>query len=163
MNYRSGRLAAEAHAKKFEAALKRSRKQAGQSAVRHFRESFRNEGFTDEGLDKWAQVQRKIPETSAYETATRAQRSRGILRGRGILANSVKVLNESGFKVTIGVAGLKYAAVHNDGAELSRSKIFGRQTRKPFTVVIPKRQFIGNSRVLERKITTQLLKTWEQS
>ena len=151
--------------KRFERKLKRARGIAGNSAVRHFRDSFRNEGFTDETLEKWKQVQRKIPGTLAYELATGAARSRGILRGpgRGRLSKSVKVLESSEYKVVVGVEGVPYAPYHNYGVTWSQRSLFGRQLKKVLRVEIPKRQFIGNSKKLENAITERLGEAWAQS
>jgi hypothetical protein len=132
--------------KKFKANQQRNFKKAGLMAVRHFRESFRNEGFTDNGLEKWTEVNRRKPETKAYKYAKPAARTRGILRGKGILANSVKVISTSPTQIVVGVQGLKYAARHNDGLD-----------------GMPKRQFIGNSKVLEQKIDKLMLQAWGQS
>jgi hypothetical protein len=132
--------------KKFKANEQRAFKKAGLMAVRHFRESFRNEGFTDDGLSKWDNVQRRMPKTNAYKYATPSARTRGILRGKGILANSVKTISVSPVQIVVGVQGLKYAARHNDGLD-----------------GMPKRQFIGNSKVLEQRIDKLMLEAWGQS
>ena len=149
--------------KKFQQNLKRARNMAGNMAVRHFKESFRNEGFTDTALEKWTEVQRRIPGTLAYETATGAARTRGILRGKGIMVNSIKVLQSSEYKVVIGVAGVPYAPYHNDGAKWTQRKLFGRELKEPKQVEIPQRQFIGNSQTLEQKIETRLGEAWDRS
>ena len=149
--------------KRFEKNLKRARGIAGNSAVRHFRDSFRNEGFTDESLEKWAEVKRRIPGTLAYETATGAARSRGILRGTGKMSKAVKVLQSSEYKVVIGVEGIPYAPYHNFGAKWTQRSIFGRPLKKPIQVEIPQRQFIGNSKKLENAITERLGEAWAQS
>lgn len=155
--------AMRAQIKKFQQNLKRARNMAGNMAVRHFKESFRNEGFTDQSLEKWTEVQRRIPGTLAYETATGAARTRGILRGKGIMVNSIKVLQSSEYKVVIGVAGVPYAPYHNDGAKWTQRKVFGKPMREAKAVEIPKRQFIGNSKVLEQNIDKRLGEAWAQS
>jgi hypothetical protein len=38
----------------------------GTEAVEHFRESFKNEGFTDEQLEKWPEVERRKSESNWY-------------------------------------------------------------------------------------------------
>lgn len=149
--------------KKFQQNLKRARGMAGTMAVRHFKESFRNEGFTDTALEKWTEVQRRIPGTLAFETATGAARSRGILRGKGIMVNSIKVLQSSEYRVVVGVAGVPYAPYHNFGAKWTQRSIFGKQLKEPKQVEIPQRQFIGNSQVLEEKIEKRLGEAWAQS
>jgi len=149
--------------KKFEQNLKRARNMAGNMAVRHFKESFRNEGFTDQSLEKWTEVQRRIPGTLAYETTTGAARTRGILRGKGIMVNSIKVLQSSEYKVVIGVAGVPYAPYHNEGAKWTQRKLLGRVLKEPKQVEIPKRQFIGNSQTLEQNIETRLGEAWDRS
>ena len=155
--------ALEKQRKRFEQNLKRARNMAGNMAVRHFKDSFRNEGFTDQSLEKWTEVQRRIPDTLAYEVATGAARTRGILRGKGIMVNSIKVLQSTGYKVVIGVAGVPYAPYHNFGAKWTQRKLFGRVLKEPKQVEIPQRQFIGNSQVLEEKIEKRLGEAWAQS
>jgi phage gpG-like protein len=153
----------EQQKKRFEKNLKRARGIAGNSAVRHFRDSFRNEGFTDNGLEKWTEVQRRIPDTLAYETATGAARTRGILRKTGRLSKSIKVIKSTQYTVVIGVEGVPYAPYHNEGAKWTQRSIFGRPLKQPIQVEIPKRQFIGNSKKLESEITKRLGEAWAQS
>lgn len=153
----------EQQRKRFDAKLKRARGIAGNSAVRHFRDSFRNEGFTDDSLEKWKEVKRRIPDTLAYDLATSAARSRGILRGTGKMSKSIKVIKSTQYTVVIGVEGIPYAPYHNEGAKWSQRSLFGRPLKQPIQVEIPKRQFIGNSKKLELEISKQLGLAWAQS
>ena len=180
----------EKQRKRFEKNLKRARGIAGNSAVRHFRDSFRNEGFTDESLEKWDPVKR------AETGRTKAQRSRGILRKTGKLSKSIKVIESKEYKVVVGVEGITYAEVHNNGfrgivnvrphkrQNIIRAKVQGGFTgtankRKTQTIEllgsrvnvkgysyrqnIPQRQFIGNSFKLENTIQERLGEAWAQS
>jgi len=114
-------------------------------AVLHFKKSFQNEGFTDSDLEKWKEVQRRIPGTKTYNAVVKKHQrdtSRGILTGRTAnLGRSIKATHEPG-KVTV-FSDVPYAAAHNEGTTNA-----GRNRN----VTIPKRQFIGKSETLEKEI-----------
>jgi phage gpG-like protein len=122
----------------------------GVESINHFKESFDNEGFTDESLEKWQDVKRRDPNSPWYgfslENKNRFSEKRTtdkILTGEtGELKESITYTKTSG-TVTIR-SDKKYAAVHNFGRQ---AKIFGKKT---FTM--PKRQFIGKSGILIKKI-----------
>lgn len=116
-------------------------------AENHFADSFENEGFTDETLQKWP----KRKSLGRFDEAARGKR-RGILIGKNSGAgkmrnatrvrklasrNEVKVSNDAK-----SAKGYPYPKVHNEG--------LGN---------MPKRQFIGNSRQLNRKIKKDIVKT----
>lgn len=117
----------------------------GVEAVNFFKESFQNEGFTDETLEPWEEVKRRIDP----KRPNHAEASRKILTGEtGDLGRSIEYTQEPG-QVTIiadttGVGSDKdYAAAHNEGTTTA-----GRNRN----VTIPKRQFIGPSKTLDKKI-----------
>lgn len=90
----------------------------GAEAVAHFKDSFQNEGFTDQVLVKWQDVQRR----TNPKRVDRAAASRPILTGAtGDLGRSVDYKAMPG-EVTIkgdtmGAGSDKdYAAAHNEGA-----------------------------------------------
>lgn len=118
---------------------------AGAEAVEHFKESFQNEGFTDEVLVKWQDVQRR----TNPKRVDRAAASRPILTGStGDLGRSIDYTAQPGEVVvksdTMGAGSDKdYAAAHNEGTTTA-----GRNRN----VTIPKRQFIGKSKALDKKI-----------
>jgi len=107
----------------------------GVEATKHFRGSFRKGGFTDDTLHKW---QRRKNNRDA---------GRAILVKTGRLKRSVQVVRRTLTSVTIGSSGdLPYAVVHNDGLRAGRGRGFK----------MPKRQFIGDSKQLERKLIREL-------
>lgn len=119
----------------------------GIEAVNHFQDSFQNEGFTDVSLERWVEVKRRQGKGKG------ADATRKILTGRtGALHDSIEYKVEPG-KVTVSAnpqnvgAGVNYAAVHNFGVTDAGRK---RNT------VIPKRQFLGESQVLNKKIQDQI-------
>lgn len=114
----------------------------GVEAVKHYRKSFRNQGFTDQTLSNWKPRKRTERSRSG---------SRAILIKTGDLRRSVRVIRKTLKGVTVG-SDLPYAIVHNDGLRAGRGAGF----------IMPKRQFIGASmqlnrrlkRILNRKIKT---------
>lgn len=104
----------------------------GVLAKNHFTESFRNQGFTDESLEAWKP--RKRTERSRMG-------SRAILVKSGRLRRSLSVRRFGALAVKI-TTDVPYARVHNDGLRSGRGKGF----------IMPKRQFIGYSGKLNRKI-----------
>lgn len=98
----------------------------GRLAVNHFKGNFRLQGFLDSAVDPWKR--RKLADT-------KRRSGRGILIDTGTLKNNIRVLGAPGNRVIIGTRGIKYAKRHNEGL-----------------AKMPKRQFIGNSKILEGKI-----------
>lgn len=155
----------------------------GVEAVNHFKESFDNEGFTNESLQKWPEVKRRKNKTRG------ADAMRKILTGpTGALGNSIEYDKQPG-KVVISAnpmnrgADENYARIHNDGgtinhpggtayfitkdklaAFVSNEKASGRNLprTKPHPITIPKRQFIGNSKVLNQKIVDKIQRYLKQ-
>ena len=131
----------------------------GNEAKNFFTESFQNEGFTDETFDKWDKVKRwENPKNWTVITRGKnkgkkrplcAAATRKILTGTtGDLGRSIEYKPEPG-QVTIisdtkGAGSDKdYAAAHNEGTTTA-----GRNRN----VTIPKRQFIGKSATLDRRV-----------
>ena len=122
----------------------------GAKAVKHFKDSFQNEGFTDEVLVKWQDVKRR---TNPRKRRTRSGRTpasetQPILTNSGDLGRSIDYTPQPGMVVvksdTKGAGSDKdYAAAHNEGTTTAGRK---------HNVVIPKRQFMGKSKVLDRKV-----------
>jgi phage gpG-like protein len=117
----------------------------GIEAVNFFHESFQNEGFTDEVLEKWQEVKRR----QNPKRPERASASRPILTGEtGDLGRSIEYKIKDGDTVitadTVESGSEKdYASAHNEGTTNA-----GRN----HNVVIPKRQFIGKSKKLDKII-----------
>lgn len=105
----------------------------GNIAKRHFVKSFKDGGFTDVNLDPWAK--RKRLDKSDRRTGT----NRAILVKSGHLRGSIRVKVANFNKIEIGAYGVPYARYHNQGV--------GK---------MPKRQFIGQSRLMTRKISKRI-------
>lgn len=108
----------------------------------HFTEAFQDEGFTDAAFLKWDEVKRRLnPKTKG------AKASRKILTGdTGDLGMSIDYTNAANGEVTL-YSDVPYADAHNSGTSTA-----GRSRN----VRIPQRQFIGDSEVLNQKITKKL-------
>lgn len=104
----------------------------GVLAVNHFTQSFRNQGFTDENLQMWKP--RKRTERSRMG-------NRAILVKSGRLRRSIRSKRFGLLAVKI-YTDVPYASVHNNGERSGRGRGF----------IMPKRQFIGYSGILNRKI-----------
>ncbi len=108
---------------------------AGNEAVMHFRDNFRKEGFVDESLQKWKPSKRKSDPKHpdrAYNT---------LMSRRNNLYKSIKK-RVAPAKVIIST-DVPYAAAHNEGTNNA-----GRSHK----VKIPKRQFMGPSKQLDKKV-----------
>jgi phage gpG-like protein len=118
----------------------------GTEAVKHFKQSFHDEAFSDKSSKDmpWQEVKRR---KNAKKSDTSAGARRKILTGKsGDLGDSItysvegNVVNITSDKV--------YAEVHNKGLKAGRGKGF----------TMPKRQFIGIAVLLKRKWTTKINK-----
>jgi len=98
-------------------------------------------GQTDEG--KWA----------TRKKADKNKKSRGILVQSGTLRNSITVLKSTWDGIVIGSRGVAYAAIHNFGL---RGRAFGK-----YSFTLPKREFIGKSTALNRKIFIMINKQFK--
>jgi phage gpG-like protein len=115
----------------------------GDEAVSHYKKSFRDEGFTDRSLKKWKEVKRRInPRNPKAAAATRP-----ILTGSGELGQSINWDKGAGRKVVVR-SDKVYARVHNEGLRAGRGKGFK----------MPKRQFVGKSAELTKKINDKVTK-----
>lgn len=152
----------------------------GREAVAHFKENFDQEGFVDNGLKKWKDVKRRDPSSKWYGfdykgekrvsyrfkrdrktgktykvkqqkklNFSKAATIRKILSGSsGDLRKSIRYIPKSG-KVSI-TSDKPYAYVQNYGGTI---KIFGKKT-----VMLPARQFIGESKELNDKVENIIIK-----
>lgn len=118
----------------------------GNIAKNHFLKAFEDEGFTDNTLDPW-----KSRKTRDKSDRARPNDRRAILVKRGHLRRSIRVGSARFDRIEVGSYGVVYAARHNRGL-----------------AGMPKRQFIGSSRVMSTKIRakirTEILKAiqWAQ-
>jgi len=112
-------------------------KRVGNVAKNHFLESFDNEGFSDGSIksDPWDERKSK---TKRDQVAKRRQ----LLIQSGALKRSIKVASNPTFrKIAVGAYGIEYASRHNRGLS-----------------GMPKRQFVGKSKILDRKIRNLISK-----
>ena len=104
----------------------------GVEAVNHFKDNFQKEGF--DVPKSWQEVKRRT-------WGRGADASRKILTGRtGDLGRSIQKRVEQTRAIIF--SDLIYAPVHNYGLRAGRGKGF----------LMPKRQFIGDSKILEDKL-----------
>lgn len=125
----------------------------GTEAIEHFRESFTNEGFTDENLEKWPEVERRKTDSDWYGHSGQTGKFSAARTTAKILTGETNELqNAFSYKHTeTGVRVINdkaYAAVHQFGLQ---AYIYGK---KAFTML--KRPFVGRSRVMVKKINTEL-------
>jgi phage gpG-like protein len=141
----------------------------GVEAINHFKESFVNEGFTNQSLDKWAP--RKIIRAGSTN-------SQPILIKTGELADSIDYRVE-GSTVVI-YSDKKYAQIHNEGGVIAvtdnmRSYFWSqfylakeagdttlmeqfKSMALAKEIKIEQRQFIGESEVLNKRIADKILR-----
>lgn len=105
-------------------------------AVNFFSANFKKQGFDDNGVTQWQEVQRRIPGTKTYKSSTPAARSRAILQGKGTgqlrsgVNNSLKLATFSRIELRVDVP---YAIYLNEG-----------------TNKMPARPFMGESQTLDK-------------
>lgn len=117
----------------------------GNLAKNFFLEAFRKGGFTDVGFKRWRQRRKRLGRGRTSPTLKEA----ATLVQTGRLKRSIRV-RPATFKLTRIFTNVVYAAIHNFGLQgLAFDKA-------PFKM--PEREFIGNSRVLERKLERRIFK-----
>lgn len=117
----------------------------GKEAKNFFLQAFRKGGFTDISFKRWIPRRKRLAKGRTSATIKEA----ATLQKRGTLRRSIKVRPATFRKIRI-FTNLVYAAIHNFGL---KGLAFGKAS---FTM--PKREFIGNSKVLERKLERTVLK-----
>ncbi len=107
---------------------------AGTEAVNHFRDNFRKEGFVDDTFQAWKPSKRKSnpkhPD-QAYNT---------LMSRRNYLYKSISKRIEPAKAIVY--TNVPYAAAHNEGTT---------NAGRSHNVRIPKRQFMGKSKQLDKK------------
>lgn len=147
----------------------------GVEAVNFFSESFDNQGFTDQGLEKWPEVKRREPKSSWYgfkygartkKPGNHPSRKASTKKYKARKANPVTNYSPTATKTPIlssqqsqlenslqwrtsGGKVIIYSDVPYADAhnEGATIKVFGGKTAK-----LPQRKFVGNSAELERRI-----------
>lgn len=119
--------------RKIEAKFRKARteipRRVAKEVVNHSKKAFKDQGFTDETLSPW----RKRTTKNKADRAT--GKNRAILIDSGNLRRSIRAGVVNWDKVTVGAYGIDYATYHNQG-----------------TARLPRRRFLGPSKVLTRKI-----------
>jgi phage gpG-like protein len=120
--------------------------QASNEAVNFFKANFKRQGFLDRSLHKW-KPRKKVKKKGKFVAN---DPGRGILigKGSGKLKRSIARTALSTKRAIIGVRGKttpKYASVHNFGLRSGRPK--------GGSFDMPKRQFMGESHDLSKKIS----------
>lgn len=122
-----------------EATIKESRKEMGETAIKHFKKSFSIEGFNNIPFMHWRHL--KKPRPAPYM-------NNKILHKTGTLKNSLRYTTrpiKNAYTVKVYTT-VPYAAVHNSGLRSGKGKGFK----------MPKRQFIGYSKTLEKQLAKTL-------
>jgi phage gpG-like protein len=117
-------------------AVKDMVKIAAKDAEVHFKKSFANEGFTDNTLERWQPRKGKINSLGAKAIGKKTLTKTGALR------RSIMFKMYGGYSAIV-YSNLPYSAIHNEGLT---GKAWGKATFK-----MPKRKFLGNSRILEKR------------
>lgn len=137
-------------------------------AERFYKESFRNQGFTDAGLRKWQK--------------TKGGKTGRILKKTGLLFNSIRVdrADINVIRVVAGGPHVPYAKIHNEGGTIEGTATVrahrrrggsvktkrGRVVRKDsmvqahtrkMLVYMAKRQFMGRSQQLEVRMRAKVI------
>lgn len=141
----------------------------GTEGVNHFRQSFFDEGFMDATIDKW------LPRSKKYGNDTKD--GKAILTQTGDLGDSIQYQKTaSGVEI---FSDLPYAAIHNEGGTIKitvtpklrkfawamwfesgktnnmwRGLALTKNTE--ILVKVPKRQFVGDSEELDRKVMEKI-------
>lgn len=169
------------HANEIDELVKRYRdgrlriiQQSAGIALAFFKQSFVNQGFTNKALVKWKK-----------RIGGERNEGRAILVNRAVLKRGIRIKKADKTGAIVGVdPAIKYAEIHNYGGEIPVTPKMRRffwamyykhggadkRTRgtelaqfwlkmaltKKKTITIPQRQFIGDSVVLARKLTTYI-------
>lgn len=133
-----------AHLNQFKKEIDESVTVMGVMAVNQFKSNFIKQGFEDETLKAW-QPRKRVDRGRYAEKA--GTRKILIGKGTGILHRSIVAKKFGKYAVRI-TSKLPYANIHNEGL---MGKAFGKHSFK-----MPKRQFVGNSGVLNRKILKKI-------
>lgn len=141
--------------------------QAGKDYMEHFQKSFDNEGFTDDKLVAWDGRSRK----------DKNKKKRNLLVKTGRLRRSLKK-KVRGTRVLI-YSATPYAEIHNEGGTIKKTVKVRSHKRKSkrgrkkkvsqvkahtrnMNTKIPKRQFMGESRQVNKGLEKQMEKEFKR-
>lgn len=151
----------------------------GTEAVNHFKNSFRIEAFEDD----WSRPER----WKARSGFDKNKKRRAILTKTARLKRSIRITTLGGNFVIVGT-NVPYAKIHNEGGKVNvpvtkkmrrffwamyyqnkkspevamRWKSLAITKRTSIQINMPKRQFMGESKFLDKKITDFLLKEFQK-
>lgn len=144
-------------------------KRIAADAERHFKMSFRHQGFIDETLVPWKPTEK--PRANSRGKVLQGR----ILKRTGLLVNSIRVLRADWNRVEITAGGqhVPYAQIHNEGGRIQGtfnvrahtrrkrdgSKVPVRAFQRKVNTVIPQRQFMGDSFKLRQTMRQTILRT----
>jgi len=117
----------------------------GNVAKNFFLATFRKGGFTDVGFKRWKQRRKRLGRGRTSPTLKEAAN----LTLTGKLKRSIRV-RPATFKLTRIFTNVVYAGIHNFGLQ---GLAFGKTSFK-----MPEREFIGNSRVLEKEMERRIFR-----
>jgi len=141
----------------------------GNITENHFKDGFvKGGGSTDENIGGWKK--RKFLKYTRKGKVSSTNNS-AILVNSGKLKRSIRIIKKNWKEIIVGSRGLRYASIHNRGGVIkqvltnkqiaffgfmygyTKQDYFLKMAKsRTITIDIPKRQFIGNSRVLSKKI-----------
>lgn len=137
-------------------------KLAAIEAVNFSKERFVRKNWVDNSIERW-KARKPSPDWASEEQKKASQRGSIMVRS-GRLKRSVRKLSVTRNSVTIGTDVL-YAQIHNEGGVINQKINIKAHTRerkgrteqvkahkRKRQVTIPKRQFIGESRLLLRRL-----------
>lgn len=152
---------------------------AGKLAVDFYKESFRNQGFTDKSLEKWQPSKRTL-----YKDKFASSQYGTLLSSRNELMESITYRAGLGF--TAIVSDKEYAEIHNEGGPVDFNVKVTPKMRKfawakhynskkdseeagkwkglaltkknilNIKFIMPKRQFIGESETMDKQIVEKV-------
>ena len=115
-------------------------KKMGAIAVRQFKRNLHREGFIDKGFRRWPEVNRRKPGHPQFKPKQQQKMLVG-KASRGF-TGTIRTTKATFKETVVSSLGKRYAQYHNDGVP-------GK---------LPQRQFMGNSRTLEKNIKTIIKK-----
>lgn len=115
----------------------------GNDAKNFFNDSFKKQGWEDEGIQKWQPRKGEVGIGGLSKVSKKSASGRAILVKTGDLKKSLFLEQADWGKVRIS-SDLPYSAIHNEGLE---GNAFGKHKFK-----MPKRKFMGRSRKLHNRL-----------
>lgn len=112
----------------------------GVEMLNHTKQAFRAQGFTGSSFSAW---QRRKTQNRADR---RTNKQRAILVDSGNLRRSLRVRKATFKETAVGAYGVPYASVHNRGLN-----------------GMPKRQFVGRSKVLNKKLERIVMREFRKA